>query len=203
VRGTLNDTQKRKKESERIMKNKMIGIFAVLIAALMLTGISYALWDKYINIIGTVHTGSFDAIFAGPFTHTFTYDGGQPVPSDKVEFITVDVDTAPGDTETLVVTITGLYPSITVHINYYIVNPGTTPWVVQDFTPNVAGFPGTVTFSPDDLIGTQVDQNQHIPADIEVHLTNDAEKDSTYSFGATIHVVQWNEYVGPPAIHPP
>jgi hypothetical protein len=161
----------------------------------MFAGISYALWDKIITINGTVNTGTLDAIFEGPYTWSATYNGGQSVPAEKLTGITVDVGTAPDDPETLLVTIDGLYPCITIHINYKIANTGTTPWIVNDVSVSpAAGFPGTVTVTPATLVGTQVDAGISIPADLEVHITNDAAQTSTYTFSVTIHVVQWNEY---------
>jgi hypothetical protein len=87
-----------------------------------------------------------------------------------------------------------LYPCITIHIGYYITNAGTTPWIVNDVDVGPEGFPGTVTVTPATLVGTQVDAGISIPADLEVHITNDAAQTSTYTFSVTIHVVQWNEY---------
>ncbi|MEM3623381.1 MAG: hypothetical protein QXR76_06410 [Candidatus Bathyarchaeia archaeon] len=176
------------------MKNKMVGISAVLLIALMLAGVSYALWSKYIYIDGTVHTGTLDAIFEGPFTWTATYNDSQSVPQEKLTGITVTVNTAENDPETLLVTIDGLYPCITIHINYNITNTGTTPWVVNDVSVSPQGFPGTVTVTPSNLVGTQVDAGKSIAADLEVHLTNDAAQNTEYTFSVTIHVVQWNEY---------
>ena len=182
------------------MKTKMTAVFGVLLIALMVAGVSYALWDKYIYINGTVYTGTLDAIFEGPYTWTATYNGGEPVPEAKLTGITVDVGTAADDPETLNVTINGLYPCITIHIYYNIKNSGTTPWIVNDVSVSpAAGFPGTVTLTPARLVGTQVDAGDSIPADLEVHLTNEAQQTSTYSFSVTIHVVQWNEYPYPPS----
>jgi len=179
------------------MKTKMIGIFAVLMIALMLVGVSYALWDKHITINGTVNIGTLDAIFDGPYPWSATYDGGTPVPPAKLTGITVTVDTAPHAAETLVVIIDGLYPCITIHIDYNIRNTGTTPWIVNDISVDTSSFPGTVTVTPPSLVGTQVDAGGSIPADLEVHITNAAAQSSTYHFTVTIHVVQWNEYPQP------
>ena len=182
------------------MKTKMTAVFGVLLIALMVAGVSYALWHKYIYINGTVNTGTLDAIFEGPYTWSATYvdpvtEEVKSVPDEKLTGITVDVETAPNDLETLLVTIDGLYPCITIHINYNIKNSGTTPWIVNDVSVSPAdGFPGTVTLTPANLVGTQVDAGESIPADLEVHLTNDAKPESKYTFSVTIHVVQWNEY---------
>jgi len=187
------------------MKTKMTAIFAILMIALMAVGVSYALWSKTIYIEGTVNTGKFDAIFTGPYTPwTATYvdplppHAILPVPADKLAGITVTVDTQhtpKEDPETLIVVIDGLYPYITIHINYMIQNSGTVPWIVNKVTPDVSAFPGTVTVTPPGLIGTQVDGGASTAADLEVHITNAAVQSTTYYFTVTIEVVQWNEFV--------
>jgi len=179
------------------MQTKMTAIFAILMIALMAVGVSYALWSKTIYIEGTVNTGTFDAIFEGPYTSSATYllnNIPTPVPPEKLTGITVTVDTHPPDDEILLVTIDGLYPCITIHIDYFIKNAGTVPWIVNKVTPDITGFPGTVTVTPPDLVGKQVDGGASISADLEVHIDNRAEQSHTYTFSVTIEVVQWNEY---------
>jgi len=56
-------------------------------------------------------------------------------------------------------------------------------------------FPGTVTITPPDLVGTQVEPDEYVLADLEIHITNEAEEDGYYYFDVEIEVVQWNEYV--------
>lgn len=182
------------------MKTKMTAIFAALMVALMLAGVSYALWSKTIAIEGTVNTGTFDAIFEGPYTWSATYlvkDVVTPVPTEKLTGITVTANNS-ADPETLVVTIDGLYPCITIQIDYKIKNNGDVPWVVNSVVPDISVFPGTVTVTPLDLKGTQVDAGISIPADLEVHINNTALQTTTYTFSVTIEVWQWNEYVGVP-----
>jgi hypothetical protein len=185
------------------MKTKMTAIFAILMIALMAVGASYALWSKTIYIDGTVNTGTFDAIFDGPYTWTATYvdpvsGNTLPVPAIKLTGITVtvypDLVTDPTG-ETLAVIIDGLYPCITIHINYNIKNAGTVPWIVNKVSYYITGFPGTVTITPPGLVGTQVDGGLSTPADLEVHINNDAKPSTKYTFSVTIEVVQWNEYV--------
>jgi len=184
------------------MKTKMTAIFATLMIALMLAGVSYALWSKTISIEGTVNTGKFDAIFTGDYTWSATYvdpvtDAIKEVPADKLAGITVTIDTQhtpTEDPEKLIVVISGLYPCITIHINYNIKNSGTVPWIVNSVTPDITAFPGTVTVTPSDLVGTQVDGGASTKADLEVHIDNRALQLTQYTFSVTIHVVQWNEY---------
>ena len=42
------------------MKGKMVAVFATLIIALMVAGLTYAKWTETITISGTVKTGEVD-----------------------------------------------------------------------------------------------------------------------------------------------
>ena len=59
VWGTLNDTQKRKKESDKKMNTKMAAIFLTLMLALGATGLAAAWWTAELKVTGTVTTGTF------------------------------------------------------------------------------------------------------------------------------------------------
>ena len=179
------------------MKNKMIGIAAVLLIALMVVGVTYAMWTETLYINGKVNMGELDAQFTDWFWNC-TWDTGLPVPIEKQTF-EVDIYPDNGDFQYIYVDIYDLYPCIVIHVYLNITNTGTIPWIVQSVTvTNSTGFPGTVTFSPP-LIGTQVEPDEYISANLEVHLNNDAEEDTWYWFFVAIKVVQWNEYV-PPSI---
>jgi len=178
------------------MKNKMIGIAAVLLIALMLAGVSYALWSKTVYIYGDVYTGDVDAEFGTNFTWEAYDEAGAVIPTEKK---TMTVNVRPGqDPQELYVEIDDLYPCITIHIDFEIWNTGTVPWIVQSFTQTNIGFPGTVTFTPLDLVGTQVEPDDYVAADLEIHITNAASELGHYTFTVEILVVQWNEYVPPP-----
>jgi len=180
------------------MKNKMIGIAAVLLIALMFAGVSYALWSKTLYIYGTVDTGDVDAKFGDTWCEASMDQEGQiPVPEEKVTF-TFECYPDEEDPQILHVVITDLYPSIWIHCYFKIWNTGTVPWIVQSagLVPNGV-FPGDLTFTPVDLVGTQVEPGFFTVADLEIHLTNDALENSVYYFAVEILVVQWNEYVQP------
>ena len=176
------------------MKTKMAAIFAVLMIALMVSGIGYACWYKYITLNGYVTTGKFDAEFQiWGISWNATYDGGTPVPDDKKTNIAVDAHRMT-DPEQFFINITGLYPSITINVHFNITNTGTVPWIVNSTSVIAPGFPGTVVLTPLDIIGTQVDAGGELQANIDVHITNNAAEETDYTFIMTILVVQWNEY---------
>jgi hypothetical protein len=176
------------------MKTKMAAIFAVLMIALMVSGIGYACWYKYITLNGYVTTGKFDAEFqTWGISWNATYDGGTPVPDDKKTNITVDAHRMM-DPEQFFINITGLYPSITINVYFNITNTGTVPWIVNSTSVTPTGvFNGTVTLTPD-IRGIQVDAGKELTAVITVHMDEDAIQQYTYEFTMSILVVQWNEY---------
>jgi hypothetical protein len=192
--GHVKDNPKEEKRRVRNkMKNKMIGVAAVLLIALMLAGVSYALWSKTIYIYGDVYTGDIDAEVGETFSWEAYDADGNVIPREK-KTMDVDIYRDAVDPQIFYVDIFDLYPCITIHIDFEIWNTGTVPWIVQNVTLTSTNFPGTVTFTPPDLIGTQVDPDSYVGADLEIHITNEALEDSEYGFTVEILVVQWNEY---------
>ena len=45
--------------------------------------------------------------------------------------------------------------------------------------------------------GLQIDAGESVKGLLYVHLTNDVEENSEYTFYITLTVVQWNEYQAP------
>jgi len=181
------------------MKTKMTAIFAILMIALMTSGIAYACWYKYIYVNGFVKTGKFDAEFqVDGISWNATDEHGDLVPANKLTGISVVAapDAADLTGETFKVNITGLYPCITIHVYFNITNTGTVPWIVNSTSVTDSGFLGigTVVLTPPGIIGTQVDAGGELKANIDVHITNDALKEHLYTFTMTILVVQWNEW---------
>jgi hypothetical protein len=181
------------------MKMKMTSVAALLLVVLMAVGVSYALWSKTLYIGGSVYTGDLNAEFDLTWWYWEALDEfGNPIDLIKVENIDVDIYCDIIDCQTIYVDIWELYPSIYIHIYFGLINPGTVPWIVNDFIQTVPDFPGTVTFSPIGLIGTQLDPGDPaIPMGIVVHLDNTADEIAQYGFSAEIEVVQWNEYFVP------
>jgi len=181
------------------MKTKMTAIFAILMIALMTSGIAYACWYKYIYINGFVKTGKLDAVFeTWGISWNATDENGDLVPDNKLTGITVEAApdyVADPTGEAFKVNITGLYPCITIHIYFNITNTGTVPWIVNSTSVDDSGFLaiGSVELTGD-VIGIQVDAGGELQANVDVHITNDADQEHLYTFTMTILVVQWNEY---------
>ena len=174
------------------MKTKMTAIFAALMIALMLAGVSYAMWEKTITITGTVNTGKVDVQFgnvAVSSTETKKVSSWSAVVTDP-EHITVTIDNA--------------YPYIWYTIDAEINNVGTIPVIIQSIT--VTGLPeyaeytltgadvGTEIEQPGSLIGLDT-----VHFDIGIHLQNEpmTPMSSSFTFTVSIHCVQYNEYSAP------
>jgi len=172
------------------MKTKMTAIFATLLIALMVAGISYAMWDKTLFIDGTVMTGEVNAYFTTATSNDLpgTIDQGYDKDVGTTE-VTGEL------TQTLIVTVTNGYPCYSSTIDYTIDNIGTIPVKVQsfiftgDFDPDV-----TITVT-EIVIGTQIDAGQSVPGQIEIHVEQSAGENAQYTFNVEIYLVQWNEYV--------
>jgi hypothetical protein len=185
-----------KMEKRRViqkMKNKMIGITAVLLIALMLAGVSYALWSKTLYIDGTVKMGNVDAeIIAGTSWDTETAE-------KDVSSISCSVDTGTGH---LIVTVTNAYPCIDYYQAFSIHCTGSIPVKVQSMTPVTNTIPadGVVEIIPDEeydpdiAVGLQLDKDDYAYGVVHVHLDNNAGQGATYTFSFEIFLVQWNEF---------
>lgn len=187
-------------------------ILGVSIAAVLMLGVTYGLWFQALYIYGTVYTGTLDAQWS---IHC-AFDT-EPEVKDYSN-ITITQDRS--DPYLLHVTVNNAYPCITYFAVIDLTNTGTIPWIVYEASL-VPGqdFPGTVEFLPIDDIrallddlehplppemnggwfmpienGTQVHPGESAWGVLAIHLTNDAQEDSTYTFSFKVVVEQWNEW---------
>jgi hypothetical protein len=196
------------------MKTKLTAILSALMIALMMTGVSYALWSKNLTINGTVNTGKLD----GKITYWFSNDppgtidpvpeGATYPPKDVGETIcTIDKE----DPEICYVTINNAYPCYTVHYSITIKNTGNVAWMIQGYKADDTNVPENkwvqvdldkdgkpdIEFYVTDSIGEQVDPGHSVETSLDTHILQTATLGSTYHFIFTILLVQWNEYVPP------
>jgi len=171
------------------MKTKMIGIFAALMIALMLVGVSYAMWEKTITITGTVNTGKVDVVFCDVAVSS---DEGKVVSSWTIDS---------SDPENIIVTIDNAYPCIWYTIDADINNVGTIPVIIESI--GVTGLPGYAEYKLSGaIVGTEIEQPgsligpDHVHFDIGIHLLNSpmTPMDGSFTFTVSIHCVQYNEY---------
>ncbi|MEM3828095.1 MAG: hypothetical protein QXP36_02600 [Conexivisphaerales archaeon] len=174
------------------MNSKMVGLFAIVLIALMVAGFAYAMWTETINISGTVSTGDLDV----SWSVGEGYDSEDEYPEKDVSSISGDVSE---DGNTLYVTIENAYPCIHYYLPIDVSNDGSIPVIISDIIVDKGNLPEGCTVEINENIyeGVQIDAGDSVEGLLHVHLTNDVEEDSTYTFSVTLTVVQWNEYQAP------
>jgi len=101
------------------MKTKMASVFAILMIALMAVGFAYAHWSKIVTIDGTVTTGTFH------LTPSFHVE--LPEWNTKDPYGPIATATSKIEGNTLFVTLTNVYPCLTVTGYIDLINDGTIP----------------------------------------------------------------------------
>ncbi|BAN90977.1 hypothetical protein [Aeropyrum camini] len=184
-------------------------LMLALLAAAGLGGV-FALWDELLTIDVTVETGELDAALSvegmGDNEEDIATSMGEPDPTVKdVSSISCVLSE---DGKSIDVTITNAYPSITYWCELNLENTGTIPLKVQsiEFTTDeispVAeefGFYDDLDLNPPDtfVVGTQLEPGDVGYDFLVIHLSNDADENSTYNATIEIQVVQWNEFTSP------
>lgn len=191
------------------MKNRFVKIgllFLVLTLALAAVGVGYAMWDKTLDITGTVNTGEVDAVWVVVFSND-----PPGAPHDPGYLKDVGETTVIIDAEIVHVTMSNAYPCYLVHFSFTLENVGTIPFIIEDII--VTGDHGgwlSVTYT--DLIGRQIEpwddpetpvfENRgELSLDVHVMQENDAGEilpmGATLNFDIEVVCVQWNEATGP------
>jgi hypothetical protein len=175
-------------EREKIMKTKMVALFATLMIALMAAGVAYAMWDKYLYIHCTANTGEVNAQFRNCRCSDTGIDPGY----DKdVGSCYCEIDTV--DPQILYLTIDNAYPSYSCDIYYAIENHGTIPVKIESI--DLSGVPAEFTVSLIGAgVGTQIEAGEYVECGIHVHVEQITEQLKTIYFDIGVHLVQWNEY---------
>ena len=169
------------------MKSKGLAIFATVMLAMMLVGVSYALWSDYLYIEGTVETGYIDA--------EFVERGGEDdePPEKDVSYIEC---IAEGDT--LFVTVYNAYPGIEYRNYFGIHNRGSIPIHIYEwgYVPPQVGDPVDPRWVSVELFGDppyQLHPCDTLDGLVKVKMDNSALQDHVYTFALQIHYGQWNE----------
>ncbi|MFC1864620.1 hypothetical protein ACFLYG_02190 [Chloroflexota bacterium] len=169
------------------MKKTGLLCLAVMLA-LGTLGVGYAMWDKTLYIDATVHTGEVNMkiISVASDDPPGTIDRGK----DKdVGWTEVIID--PMDDQRMLVTIHNGYPCYEVYLHFTGHNNGTIPVKLQDIIVTV---PPELSVSAWDGMGEQVDPGENCDNSASVHVEQEAEELTTYTFTVEFYYVQWNEY---------
>jgi len=165
-----------------------------VMVALLVTGFAYAVWTETLYIEGTVETGYLDA----QMVPRYSWDSE---PEGK-DYSGIYCYVKEGEPYTLIVVVKNAYPCIHYYQQFGIENTGSIPLNITRISEprgNLTGV-GRVEVLDSDLgpisLPIQVDPEGTAWFVLHVHLNNDAEEDSTYTFEVEITVAQWNEMPG-------
>lgn len=203
----------RMKRERWIEMKKMIGIFAGLILALGMSGVSFAHWSETLYINGTVATGEVDVEIIG--WHVVEYED-KDVGEYHGELIDLDGD---GDYDKLRLDLWNLYPSYWIEVWIQVHNNGSIPVHITDFDLYGTGdntylesfFDVWCTFDPDDNLPDfppqlHPSESAWIVIGMHVKQTADADGDGydetlpeqeSMSYEGYAEFVQWNYSPGP------
>lgn len=188
-------------------------MFLVLVIALSVMGVGYALWSETLTIQGNVQTGEVDVAIADATVAECVDVNGVltcPEPPEKADAanctIAYDGSGQSGDdgASKLNVTVTGMYPSYHCKVSFKVQSLGNVP--VHVWLPEAVGtIPEWVAtdFQNCYTDGTQLHKNDLTTAcTMDLHFTNDtapAENSGPYTFSWNILATQWNEDPAAPA----
>jgi membrane-bound inhibitor of C-type lysozyme len=189
------------------MNKKLTVIFATMMIALCLIGISYALWSKTLTIDAYITTGDLDVVFIG-YTNM---DPPGPPPSLDPKNMTARWDKDVGWTtvdgigeEEINVTLHNVYPCYFNDLEVEINNTGNIPVKIQNITITPDNFVVASGYGHNDGqlwidwvngVGTQLDPGDSAANGLKIHVEQCAVQEATYTFTVKICVVQWNEYI--------
>lgn len=188
------------------LKNRALALLLLaLVVALGTVGAAYALWSGTLYINGTVETGSVDGewSFVGCFdiedkdvgTTSGQIDGSNP----RILHFTIE-DGYPSYTGDCQVELhyTGTVPAHVEAIDF-VPGAGLTNCVV-DQSPTTGTFTATcdqLTVEWIDGLCIQLHQSDRVASSLRVHVEQDAEMSSQYTFGVEVLLVQYNESTCP------
>jgi hypothetical protein len=200
------------------MKKKALPVgtmFLVLVIALAVLGVGYALWSETLTIQGTVQTGEVDVEFSThPVEECIDINGVLtcPEPPEKADAANCTVEWLGGDTDPngdnganlLQVSVTGMYPSYHCKVGFDVTSTGNVP--VHVWLPEATGdIPAWVATNFEGCYtdGVQLHQGDSTGlCTMDIHFTNDQappENSGPITFGWTILATQFNEDPAPPA----
>ena len=162
---------------------KITSLFAVLIVAMLLAGVSYAMWDKTLYINGEVNTGDLCMEILSVASDDTGIDPGK----DK----NVASTSVAWTEQTVTITITNAYPCYYTYVHLTVHNCGTIPVKLQSITVSA---PPELTVTGSNSIGEQIEPCENRDNTIYIHVEQSAGELTTYTFTVEYYYVQWNEY---------
>jgi len=120
------------------MRSKgLIGVFGLLILALLVLGVTYAYWNETLYITTTVHTGTFCVKFVEGYRINYDEPGDKDLKyygyPERWPF-DVGSTTCEVTEDTVTITLNNVYPCYQTFVRFRIKNCGTIPAKLKDVT---------------------------------------------------------------------
>jgi len=197
---------RRKESDERMETKKLMATFAILIIALGIAGFAYAHWEKIVTIDGTVTTGTL---------HVKPSFSAELVQDKDVAQIIYEWN---GETNTLTVKLSNVFPCLTVKGWFDFENDGTIPVKLKevkitmpsglsyDYNPKTGEFTivestpiaeNVIAIGKLDLSRwsgfPQIDPQQTVYVDFKLHFEEALRQTQEYTFKIQLIFWNWNE----------
>ena len=172
-------------------------ISVLLLISLALIGFAYAHWEEIITVEGEVSTGKVDARIIDCYCNDKGNDPGYD--KDVASCVCSITGSQKAD-----VTITNAYPCYNVSITLVVKNTGTIPIALGEVRVDGNIIPDQ-KWTPIDLDGDgydiefyvipggSADPNGYITTTLMIHIMEDANQDTTYTFTIEFEFRNWNE----------
>lgn len=171
---------------------RAMSLFAVLIIALMLVGVSYALWSKTLNVSGTAEMGYVKA----GFTTQLTCGDNEAYMREPKDVGTttatpIDLD-GDGIYDKIGVLINNAYPGYEGFVSFVVKNYGSVPIKCKI---NMVSIPSSseVSIWFTNLEGERIDPGAENTAMVKFAVNQPAAQNHAYNFEIYIVAMQWNE----------
>jgi predicted ribosomally synthesized peptide with SipW-like signal peptide len=186
-------------------------LFMVLVIALALLGVGYALWSDTLEVDGTVHTGEVDMAFSPCATNDEGVDPGyeKDVASCDCALRAGDRGDGNGDNgpDGLTIRIENGYPSYSCEVSYDMTNIGSIPVhlysVTEEYDAASLDYAQNCVDEGEAAVGPgyQLHPGEHVYCTIGLHVRQEAEENATYTLHKEYWWGQYNEEP-PPSVEP-
>jgi hypothetical protein len=168
------------REVKNEMRTKGIAVLSTLMAALMLVGATYALWDAWLYVDVTVETGNIGLEW-------------EIMGSGKEgDFKEISIMNAYIDGDTLYVTVDVAYPCVTYWVDFVIIGTGSVPvHMIWEESGDLDPYAEVLFPYPQPI---QIHLDDRLMGRIEIHFDNTAQQSTTYTYRVELHYGQYNEF---------